>query len=946
MKVTRLVWLLAILFAPLTSFAQEAEVMPQTVIFKLKPEYRAMGTDDSISIPVLNAALKSLQPQSVARKFPWITEQSDNRNTGTTNSSDQQVDVRSIYVIHYNVELNPTKVAAQLMRTGVLAYAEPWYIPVATVIPNDQYIDDQWHHEMIRSFEAWDIDTGKNDVVIAIVDTGVDKDHPDLVDNLLVNQVEASGEAGVDDDSNGFVDDVLGWNFFNDNNDVNETGFSHGTHVAGLAGATTNNDYGIAGVGWQCKILPIKAGDKLQLPFGYDGVLYAAAMGADVINCSWGSFGASQYAHDVMKAATYNYNALVVAGAGNDNRQNLFYPASFSEVVSVGASDTNDAKSDFSNYNYYIDLIAPGSLIYSLKNDTFGYDSGTSMSAPIVAGAAGLIRSRFPSLSALQVREQLRVSADASIYELEQNQIYANKLGTGRLDVLAAVTAVNSPALRIEYAEFSDGDDQVYTPGETVSLGVELVNYLQGLDDITLTLTSLSEHIQVIDGIWSVGSLGENARLNNVVDPFEMKVLQTDSHDVEVIVKMTATSASSSYVMEEFLSFVVNPSYVNITVNNVSTTIAQNGLVGFTDLFQSHGLGFQLDTEGNLVYECGLMIGHRDDIRERVVDRIRGPELYDRDFWQEEVIARIPPVGNEAYLAQGSFTDTSAIIDEIGFLVQQKAYAYNDPGHQHYVVVEYTIVNKSGKDLSDLAVGMFADWDIKDASANKAETVQGKRLGYVYSTGAVRLTAGIQALSDFAFNSYMIDNVSGGYGGIDMYDEEDYSSRRKYKSMNVNRFTAGAAGEAGLGNDVIQVVACKGIDLAKDSSVTVAFAIHAGKTIERVLESADSAFVRHTGYAPGANVSTDFEVRRLFPNPADDHLTIEVDAQYDQSLHVNVYNVQGVLIQAYTSEKIFAGFNTIELQLPVLGAGVYYLELKSEGHNELYPIVLSGRSTK
>ena len=106
-----------------------------------------------------------------------------------------------------------------------------------------------WHLPVINAFDAWDIETGSSDVTIAIVDSGVDWDHPDLVDAIKINQAELNGIAGVDDDNNGYVDDIRGWNFYNDNNDPDELGFSHGTHVAGLAGATANNNYGVAGTG-------------------------------------------------------------------------------------------------------------------------------------------------------------------------------------------------------------------------------------------------------------------------------------------------------------------------------------------------------------------------------------------------------------------------------------------------------------------------------------------------------------------------------------------------------------------------------------------------------------------------------------------------------------------------------------------------------------------------
>ncbi|MEQ9186835.1 MAG: S8 family serine peptidase [Cryomorphaceae bacterium] len=907
------------------------------LIIKVKPQYRSYCSDEQIDLAILNASFSSMGVSKISKRFPDALPLEAFRSPVPSLDEDRRVDLSLIYTVHIDPKWDVQKAAKQLERTGVLEYAEPWYIPKVILTPNDDRLDSLWHLPIIKAFEAWDVDTGSSKIIIAIVDTGVDKDHPDLESKLWVNPKDPID--GEDNDGNGLIDDFQGWNFFDDNNDINETGFSHGTHVAGLAGASTNNAIGIAGTGYACTIMGIKAGDKLQLPFGYDGIVYAANNGADVINCSWGSFGATQFSQDIVRYATYNQDALLVGGAGNDNRENRFYPASYQEVISVGATDWNDWKSDFSNYNYDIDIVAPGTLIFSLKNETYGYDSGTSMSSPIVAGAAGLVRNRFPELSAIQVMEQIRVTADPSVYDVPQNEAFAAKLGSGRLDMFRAVDSISSPALRIDYYEFTDEDDEVFVSGENVNLGIELTNYLLPIEDVTVSIESINPHVKVVDGVWQAGDLAQNGRLNNLITPFQLEILDVDSYDVQVDVKVMASSPNTNYEMTRFLSFIVNPSYVNITVNNVKTTVSQHGLVGFTDLFQSQGLGFQLENLGNFVYECGLMIGYKDHLRERVVDRIRGPELYDRDFWQEAIIERKVPSGAEAFLAEGSFTDTSAREDEIGFLIEQRALAYTDEGHRNYVVMEYTIENRTGSDLYDLAVGMFADWDINDASKNKAQTAYGKRMGYVHYTGNEELTAGIQALGDYAFVSYMIDNVAGGWGGVDMYDEEDYSSRRKYKTLTVDRSSAGSAGEDGQGNDVIQVASMKGIDIKNGQKQTLAFAIHAGRDVASVLQSGDSAFVRYFGYEPGANVDGALEVFGLYPNPTQGELNLQLGKKRDGEVQVFVYNAYGMVVAELSTGTMYAGYNEISLGLPELASGTYYVELQAEGSLEVFPIV-------
>jgi len=156
--------------------------------------------------------------------------------------------------------------------------------------PNDPYFPLQWSLGKIAALPGWDISIGDSSVVIAIVDVGVDIDHNDLIQKRWKNYAELNGETGVDDDGNGFVDDSYGWDFYDDDSDPRPGGTdNHGTHVAGIAAAASDNNYGIAGVAWNCRIMPLRTGSGRSIYRGYEAVIYAAAMGADVINLSWGS---------------------------------------------------------------------------------------------------------------------------------------------------------------------------------------------------------------------------------------------------------------------------------------------------------------------------------------------------------------------------------------------------------------------------------------------------------------------------------------------------------------------------------------------------------------------------------------------------------------------------------------------------------------------------------
>lgn len=313
---------------------------------------------------------------------------------------------------------------------GIL-YAEPDYLRhTCATFPNDPLFGQLWGMRNtgqtggapgadIHATQAWDISTGSRQVVVAVIDTGVDYTHPDLTNNIWTNLGEIPGN-GIDDDGNGYVDDVHGYDFYNnDGNPMDDN--DHGTHCAGTIGAEGNNNLGVVGVCWQVRIMAVKifgSGGSSSTSDEIAAIQYATRMGAQVISASWGGFGYSQALKDSIDGAGAA-NIIFVAAAGNtasDNDVFPHYPASFTSpnIVAVMSTDQNDLRSDFSCFGLTaVDLAAPGSEILSCQpGGLYQYMSGTSMATPHVAGACGLALSVNPMLTVAQLKQALLSTAD------------------------------------------------------------------------------------------------------------------------------------------------------------------------------------------------------------------------------------------------------------------------------------------------------------------------------------------------------------------------------------------------------------------------------------------------------------------------------------------------------------------------------------------------------
>ncbi|MBI5698957.1 S8 family serine peptidase [Candidatus Saganbacteria bacterium] len=445
--------ILGLLLLTIPAFAKELYV-PGEILVKFKPgRISAASVDD----------LKSQFGVQTSEKVFTQTK------TSIRALAQGLPDLSLLYRITYASTRDAKAVAGAFSADPNVEFAEPNYYVYASATPDDPfYATQQWHLDNIKAPAAWDLNQGSTGVVIGIVDSGIDLDHPDLAANLWTNSDEIPNN-GVDDDSNGYIDDYYGWDFVSNDKTPepvpgggDNDGVNHGTHVAGIASAVTNNGVGVAGVGWKCKVMAVKilsSSGSGTTSRALSGIQYAVDNGAQIINCSFGGGYSSSY--DTIIDYIHGLGGLVVAAAGNDNididadpQSPICNDRSDNRVLGVASSDQNDMKSGFSNYGAtYVDVSAPGSAIYStFFNDgqigfstDYGYESGTSMSTPLVCGTAALLKSYNSSLTPAQMIEIIRNTSD--------DPGLGPSMGKGRINARAALAAgapaPTAPAINI-----------------------------------------------------------------------------------------------------------------------------------------------------------------------------------------------------------------------------------------------------------------------------------------------------------------------------------------------------------------------------------------------------------------------------------------------------------------------------------------------------------------
>ncbi len=954
--------------SPLTKTKENSLYLHDKIIIKLKDAASLAKGARSFGISGVDRLLKSYSVTSVKPMF----------SLPMNNTKPVAAGIDRIFVAQYTSPIDAFELAKELSQYDEVEYAEPWFIypvdNVTTCRPNDTNRSKQWALDKMSADSAYCYASGSDTVVIGIIDTGVQWDHPDLAANIWINQGEYGGgkeSNNIDDDGNGKIDDWHGWDFggadynnpVEDNNPTATTyNVGHGTHVAGIASAVTNNGVGVSGVGNNCKLMPIKTasdndtrGDgNAYIIFGFQGIIYAADMGVDVVNCSWGGAGYSQFENNVIQYAR-SKGTLVVAAAGNSGVEEKHYPAAYDDVMSVAARQPSlDLRATYSTYDGSVDVSAPGGqyyngstydttrMIYStFINNTYYSMEGTSMASPHIAGLVGLVKSKFPQMNSFQASEQVRVTADP----ITNQPTFNYKMGKGRANALKAVTDTTSPALRVVSYRVDDTEagngNGLLDPGETVKLYCTFQNFLRPTTSASVTLVSGDNaklSVVAINNPFAIGVLGTLDTMNNVTAAFQLLVGSSVASNITASVRL-GFSDGSSYTDYQWLFFILNPLFATTAPGNVAFSVSNFGSLGYYDYVNdvSYGYGFQYPPGSvSALFHASLVIGN--DSNHTSDNAYGNPTVPTAIDWKtaENGVFSFPTDGGADQEIRCAYTDSGNMSSRLGLKVIQKSYGYANAPDNDYVILRFDINNiRTGSTAADtfknVYAGIFADWDVNNYTYNKVGYDASRQLGYMWdSTGSSYY--GVVMLKQQATSFRAIENSAYIWNGFSEADKFKFLSGGFEKTDGTPV------------NDWSTMIGAGPFIIPPRTYLLLGVAFVAGDNLADLQANADAAILKGNQILavreiPGT-IPEGFQLYQNYPNPFNPGTRITYSIPHRDHVVLKVYDLMGHEVATLINEEQSAGKYEVDFDGSKLSSGMYYYRLISSKYTETKKLML------
>lgn len=829
------------------------------------------------------------------------------------------------YHLQYSGDESPEAFCMRLLMTEKsIEIAEPVGVDeiLTQSIPNDPLVGQQSLLSLISAFDAWGIYRGDTNIVIGVSDGGIYQQHPDLLQNISHNWNEIPDD-GIDNDNNGYIDDFLGYNiaYQDDGTKPGETNHSsdHGTGVASIAAASTNNSKGIAGVGYKSRIFPIKTAvmNDNGIKYGYQSILYSAKRGLKVLNCSWGQPKAfSQIDQSVVNYAVANDVAIVAAGGNGNNSLTPYFPAGYFGVLAVGETDLTDRVTGSSTMGAEIDIMAPGENSYVAKNNgSYAVETsgGTSFASPVVAGVLALVRGRYPNLTALQAQEFTRQAVDDITAQNDQ----WTTMVRGRVNALKAVTIdpFSIPGikpLKLNFFNKSLMKIDRLTNNEEAYLEIEAFNYLGNAKNLKFTLSmayDFGQSIQIMDSTIGIEMINSNSQFS--IARFKLKLLQEETSKVIFRVDISCENGYHDF----FMVPLIPTSEVTTFSNGILTfSVGDRGHIGFVGTGENQqGVGILYNDVGSLIYKGGLIATANNN---QVVSS-NFSQMFDYcDFKSEKSFT-------EPDKFTGLLNDEAASqFERIGLSVQQ---TYLLASKNNIAKSTVKIKNTSGKILSDVSLGYYFDWDIPPNSDKNTVGIFPESIPESFKAVAaaaeIAQYSGSETAPVCGCVAYSNDeNLRAQAAGMDYATTKSFSKANQIASLS-----SGSNIQYNKVGDINMIVGMRFPgNMLPNTELSFNFFFGCANSKSELATAFQSALLGLGVDNSMDDNSTNFEV---YPNPTNDYISLKFSNIDPNGLKFVILDVLGNEVVKSTS-----GYNGI-INISILEAGFYIVHLNSNGRS-------------
>ena len=820
---------------------------------------------------------------------------------------------RVVYV-QFDGPVDPRRMAERLQKQAAISFAEPWYVAQTQAAPNDPMFNSQDALAVMGLSQAWDEELGVETKVIAISDNGTYQGHDDLVGNLWTNTSEIAGN-GLDDDNNGFIDDHRGYNFTyledgtDPGNTTNNRNQGHGTRVAGISSATMNNSIGMAGVGGKCRFFPLKTAMTTGggIIYGYQSLMYAADMGFSVVNASWGITKPPSVVDQAVIDYCLAKGITITASAGNhgnglsgDGWNLLNFPSAYDGVLGVGETSTQDQITTSSGLGHNAGVVAPGKNAVSTEASG-GYgtnNTGTSFAAPMAAGVAGLVRSKWPMLTPRQVNAHLRQTAD----NIDSKNPGYEAVLPRRLNAAQAlrIEPMSQPSLRIESVTrtHTDGRPAVrYSDGDTLDFTYVLVNDLGSTQSLSISL------LASISNGWNATIVSSNVQTSAIgsgqsrsVGVFRVAILRT----APLPLIFSLHCEDDGGYEDELLDYLYPSSRMSTMQNDaLAYSVGDDGTFGFSSgLLTRQGIGFNWTRGYWLLSPSGMILSESNSKVVKGFDNL---------------------TNRSGFVAEKQFIEpnpeSGVMVDEnepIGVRVHQRFTFPNETDAA--TVMSISLENRSASALTDLAAGYYFDWDVGNAGADNFTRLAPEALPTTFrELGAAQLfaRAGVDAVVVCAVVSTepSFESQAAGMMLWDMVDDQDGLT----DSDVLQLLSSGTSIQTAVVGDACGVLGMRFPgELAPGARHSFMIVIGVGATASEASE-----LVRRTILEPNSVIEVGGSTIRLYPNPAASSIVVE---HSEFTSKIQIINATGQIV---LQTNVAFGMQETVLDVSSLSAGSY-----------------------